>query len=160
MRVCLYSTQVKVYLVKMAKTRVRARQWTMTSTVAGHTPTVNGVMRDILPDEKYEVLAFYMSVNIHSAPGQVSYFAAGRNVDPIEPATVAETLSPGKAGVFLHYEPEPVGLAAVSGKGNMNYLFQEPIVFDENDSMNFHMRSGDDAEPCTYVITIHYRVYK
>ncbi|MBA7550711.1 hypothetical protein ES705_43234 [subsurface metagenome] len=115
-------------------------------------------MRDILPDEKYEILAMYLSVNVHSAPGQVVYFAAGRNVDPIEPGVIMEKLSPGKEGIFAHYEPEPVGAAAISGKGNMNYLFQEPIVFDENDFMNFHMRSGDDAEPCTFVITIHYRV--
>ncbi len=146
-------------MVNMAKkNRVRARQWTFTSTIAGHADTVNGVMRDILPDEKYVVLAMYLSVNVHSAPGQVVYFAAGRNVDPIEPATIAEKLSNGKEGVFVHYEPEPVGAGVVSGKGNMNYLFQEPIEFDENDKMNFHVRSGDDAEPCTFVITIHYRV--
>lgn len=140
------------------KNRVRTRQWTMTSTVAGHTPTQNSVMRDMHPDERYEILAVYMSVNIHSAPGQVAYFAAGRNVDPIEPAAPPEGLSNGVPGIFLHYEPEPVGVGVISGKGNMNYLFQEPILFDENDSCNFHMRSGDDNEPCTFVITMHYRV--
>ena len=146
-------------MVNMAKkNRVRSRQWTYSSTTGGHSPTDSAVMRDILPDEKYEILAVYMSVNIHSAPGQVAYFAMGRNVDPQEPQAPAEGLSHGVTGIFLHYEPEPVGAGTVSGKGNMNYLFQEPIVFDENDSLNFHMRSGDDAEVCTFVITMHYRV--
>lgn len=113
-------------------------------------------MRDIHPDEAYEVLGIDVLCASQIGTGIVHYIAFAKNSSGEEALAAAEALN-SKVGPFTHFEPETEKAAGVSHYASQMRWFQEPIPFDEDDQLNVWIYQGG-ANVSTYVFTIFYRL--
>lgn len=141
-------------MVKMAKKTIHYRSWSWYQTEANKFHE-EAVMRDIIPDGKYEILFVNITVNSDGAPGKVTYFAMAKNVDAEEPEISLGKMI-GKPGIIIHWEPNMLAAAGTPTMDTVFYAFPEPLTFDENDKLNFCMKNVTGVTT-TYVIDLAYR---
>ncbi|MBA7703451.1 hypothetical protein ES703_112237 [subsurface metagenome] len=143
---------------KMAKDkkRVRVREFVHYTNALAHYDN-SAIMRDMHPDEPYEILAVGLVGVSKLGKGIVGYVALARNVDAEEPdITLGKLVS--KTGVFLHWEPNSTEVAGNTSVMTNDYRrFDPPIKFDENDQLNMHIYSGG-ANILTFVVEVFYRL--
>jgi len=138
------------------RNRVRTREFSFYTTSAGPQDR-EAIMRDMHPDEPYELLAVGLTAVSKLGDGIVGYIALARNTSGVEPV-ISEDELVSKAGVFLHWEPDSEKVAGDKSKMSTDYRrYDPPIKFDENDKMNMHVYSGG-ANILTFVFDIIYRL--
>ncbi len=143
---------------KMAKKtkRVRCREFSFYTTSLAHYDH-EAIMRDMHPDEPYEILAINLVTVSKLGKGVVGYVALARNVSAEEPDITNGKLV-SKVGIFLHWEPNSTELAGNTSVMTNGYRrYDPPIQFDENDKLNMHVYNGG-ANVCTHVLDIIYRL--
>lgn len=150
---CLSKTHEVNEIAK--KNRVRTRQFTFRSDVIGHLEK-EAILRDIHPDEAYDLLGVQITSASKQGSGTIHYVALARNASGQEPDGVAEAIV-SKSGPLFHYEADDSQAQPTASFDNINWKFPEPIHFDENDSLNAHLYN-EAAQVCTYVITVFYRL--
>ena len=136
--------------------RVRCREFSFFTTALAHYD-LEAIMRDMHPDEEYELLAIGSTTVSKLGDGIVGYVALARNVSAEEPDIVNGKLV-SKVGIFFHWEPDSEKVSGATSKMSTGYRrFDPPIKFDENDKLNMHVYNGG-ANICTHVLDIIYRL--
>jgi len=137
------------------KGRVRVRQYTFRTDVLGGIEK-DAILRDIHPDEAYELDAVEVTIATKVGVSVVAYLGLARNTSGEEPVGAAEEIV-SKVGPFLHYEPQNVGAAGVPSFNHTFMAYPKPIHFDENDQLNAYIYNGA-AQTTTVVFSLFYRL--
>ncbi|MBA7681195.1 hypothetical protein ES703_89532 [subsurface metagenome] len=138
------------------RNRVRVREFNHFSQSLAHYDK-EAIMRDMHPDEEYEILAIDLTGVSKLGKGIVGYMALARNVSA-EEADITEDKLVSKTGIFLHWEPNSTEVAGNTSVMTNDYRrYDPPIKFDENDKLNLHVYSGG-ANILTFLFNIIYRL--
>lgn len=140
----------------MAKKKLRTRQFCINLDSGPGPLEKTAIMRDIHPDEAYEILGMHITEASKIGAGVVHYIAFAKNSSAEEPTVVLDGMI-AKVGPFVHFEPTTPVAAGTSSYSESLINFPEPIPFDEDDQLNVWLYSGG-ADTTTYVVNIFYRL--
>ncbi len=148
--------QSKTHEVNEIAKKLRTRQYVMNLDSGPGSQEHTAIMRDIHPDEAYEILGMHITEASKIGAGVVHYIAFAKNSSGEEPTVVLDDMV-SKVGPFVHFEPTTPVAAGTSHYSESLINFPEPIPFDENDQLNCWMYSGG-ADTTTYVVNVFYRL--
>ena len=121
--------------------------------------TVNNLLRDVLPDQAFKVWWFQLNIISEWAPGDAMVFEMAKNISP-PTVPISGALITTHSHIW-RVEENKERPENVHEWWYHQLMFNEPLDFDRDDSLNIYMRGtnhGTGTYLGEYNLTIGYEV--
>ena len=144
----------------MPQVRSVTYRYHMEISAASHSEKyVSNLLRDVLPDQAFEVLWLHLGMYNLVGPGDLQNFNLAKNITPLTTAPI-EILTTTHGHVWVVQEVHTLA-ENVLQTWHYQLVFEVPLDFDTDDQLNIEMfcyNTGTAKYIADWALTIGYRV--